>query len=91
MVNKTMSSNAANETPADPPALPSVPIPEVCYITDVLDKALALPLTASVRKPLCDAIRDVLLDYIARSSVSVFLDDNVKYVPTEVMEQKKSA
>jgi hypothetical protein len=93
MVNKTMSSNAANETPApvDPPTLPSVPVPEVCYITDVLDKALLIPHTSSVRKPLCDAIREVLIEYVARSSVAVFLEDNVKYTPTEVLESKKSA
>lgn len=85
-----MSSNAANTpAPVDPPAIPAVPIPEVCYITDVFDKALAIPHTSSVRKPLCDAIREVLIEYLARSSVAMFLEDNVKYTPTEVLEQKR--
>lgn len=69
----------------------SVPIPEIVYITEVMDKALAIPETSSIRKPLCDAIRDVLLEYIARSSVAVFLEDNVKYTPTEVLAEKKSS
>jgi hypothetical protein len=83
-----MSTNAA---PVDPPSVPAVPIPEVCYITDVLDKALLIPISSPVRKPLCDAIREVLIEYVARSAVAVFLEDNVKYTPTEVLETKKSA
>lgn len=74
---------------ADPPALPAVPIPEVCYITDVFDKALAIPHSSPVRKPLCDAIRDVLIEYLARASVAMFLEDNVKYTPTEVLTEAK--
>lgn len=85
-----MSSNAA-ATPAETPSVPSVPIPEVCYITEVMDKALLIPVSSSVRKPLCDAIREVLVEYIARSAVAIFLEDNVKYTPTEVLENRKSA
>lgn len=71
-------------------SVPSVPIPEVCYITEVLDKALAIPESATIRAPLCDAIREVLVEYIARSAIAVFLEDNVKYTPTEVMLARKS-
>lgn len=71
--------------------VPAVPIPEVCYITDILDKALAIPVSSAVRTPLCDAIRAVLVDYIARSAISVFMEDNVKYVAEEVLVEKKSA
>lgn len=73
------------------PSVPSVPIPEILYITEVFEKALAIPESVSLRKPLCDAIREVLVEYIARSAVAVFMEDNVKFVPTEVLEQKRSA
>lgn len=73
------------------PTVPTVPIPEVCYITDLLDKALAIPTTSAVRTPLCDALRSVLVDYIARSAISVFMEDNTKYVAEEVLVEKKSA
>jgi len=72
-------------------AISSVPVPEIVYIVEVFDKALALPESVSVRKPLCDAIREVMIDYIARSSVSMFLEDNVKYTPPEVLANTRSA
>jgi len=79
-----MSSNASADA-----TLQSVPIPDIARITHVLDVALLLPEDCGVKKPLVDAIREVLLDYIARASVSVFLEDNVKYMPTEMLLNKK--
>ena len=73
------------------PSVSSVPIPEVCYITDLLDKALTIPESSAVRTPVCDALRAVLVDYIARSSIAVFMEDNVKYISEEALTSKKSA
>ena len=80
-----MSSAVVAET------INSVPVPEILYLTEVFDKALSLPETVSVRKHLCDAIREVMIEYIARSSVSMFLEDNVKYTPPELLANQKSA
>jgi hypothetical protein len=77
-------SNASAE-----PTIPSVPIPNIVQITKVLDVALALPEDCEVKKPLVDAVREVLIDYVARASVAVFLEDNVKYMPTETLLARK--
>ena len=53
--------------------------PEILFLTEFLDKALDLPESVTIRKPLIDAIREVLVEYIARAAVTVFLEENEKY------------
>lgn len=85
--NQMETSNAAASSSSIPTPLS---IPEVRQITDLFDKALTLP-EGQLKTNICDALREVLVDYIARAAVKVFFDDNVKYVATEVLAEKKSA
>lgn len=55
-------------------------IPE--EITSLFDSALLLP-EGPIRTRLCDAIREVLVEHIARAAISKFLDDNAKYTSAE--------
>lgn len=81
---------ASPPPPPPPPPSPSpVSSPEVERITALMDTALGYP-ESPLKTAILDALREVLVDYLCRASVAVFLEDNVKYAHPDGVANARS-